>query len=71
MDEDDWRWIGRKLLNLILFIPMIIGGIILHVAGDFKNHKIGYIMLILVFSFIVWGFYMGFKAGPAGPGPWE
>lgn len=71
MDADGWRWAGKKVMNVVLFIPILIVGTVIHVAGDFKNHKVGYIMLLLVLSFIIFGFYMGYRAGPAGPGPWE
>lgn len=69
--RDDWKWAFKKVLGFVFFIPIILVGIVLHVTRDFNNHKVGYIVLILLVSFIAFGFIMGMIAGPAGPGPWQ
>lgn len=71
LNRDDWRFWLRRILKIFTFVPMIIFGIVLHVAGDFKNHKLGYIVIVLVISFVVFGFVMGMRAGTDGPGPWQ
>jgi uncharacterized BrkB/YihY/UPF0761 family membrane protein len=60
--------IAKKAL---LFIPYLIIGVILHVIGDFKNHRVGYIFIFIIISFVCWGMYMGYKVGPNTPPTWD
>jgi hypothetical protein len=59
------------LRNVIFFIPILIIGVILHIAGDFKNHRLGYIVIFVIVAFLCWGMYMGYKAGPSIPDRWD
>ena len=63
--------IGIFMLKIVTFIPYMVLGIIFHIAGDFKNHKLGYMMLFIIFGSLSWAVYMGISSGPASPAPWE
>lgn len=59
------------LKKALLFIPYLVLGIILHVARDFKNNRLGYAVIFLVVGMVVFGMYMGYKAGPSIPATWD
>lgn len=69
--EDKPIDIADLLKRVLLFIPYILIGVILHVWKDFRNHKAGYIVIILVIAFLGFGVYMGIMAGPSPPAPMD
>lgn len=68
IDTSDLWAMSKKIL---LFVPLLLVGIVLYVLGDFKNHRLGYISIFFLVAFISFGFYMGLKAGPSSPAPWQ
>jgi hypothetical protein len=61
----------RFIAKVILYVPMVIAGIILYIAEDFKKHKLGYVFLFILFGLIVWGIVEGIAGGPSGSVPWN
>lgn len=62
-----WSDIGQIIKKVLFFIPLLVIGIVFFIIGDFKNSKLGYIVIFIIIGFIIFGIYMGYKAGPYNP----